>query len=191
MVAVALCALLASAAPPAHGAPDETSDDAPTSASPAEGDPPPQVGDASERIRQVVANERRELESKRAELEQLKVDLKAAEAALDKKIEALKAAVQEKKDLLDKIAALRKTVRNDKIQRLIKLTEKMPPVEAAAYLSKLDEPTASSILQGMRVRQASKVMAALLPKKAASLSRTYLKNDRPVGRPSGGDKPRR
>ena len=158
--------------------------------SPGEEQAPNETEEAPTSIREVVRRERRALESQKAELEQLRIDLKAAEAALDKKIDAMKAIVKKKQDQIDKIKGLREAMLTDKLKRLVKLAEKMPPVEAAAYLSKLDEPTASSILQGMRVRQASKVMAALHPKKAASLSRTYLKNDKPVGRQPGSNKPR-
>ncbi len=138
---------------------------------------------------EAVRQERRALEAQRAELEQMKSDLSVAEASIDARIEALKQVVNENKAILEKTEALRKTILNDKMVRLIKLTEKMPAPEAAAYLSKLDEPTASTILQGVRVRQASKIMAALSPAKAASLSRTYLKYDESSRRRTGTDQP--
>lgn len=164
-------------------------------AAPGKGSDTPSTTSASGRqpptnMREAVLHQRRLLQSEKAELEQLKIDLKAAEAGLDRKIKALQAENKKKEDLIQQLDALHAKVQDKKLTRLVRLTEKMPPPEAAAYLSKLDEPTASSILQGMRVRQASKVMAALHPKKAASLSRTYLKNDKPVGRRSGGNQPK-
>ena len=141
-------------------------------------------------MREAILVQRRALQSEKAELKQLKVDLKTAEEALDAKIKKLQAETKKKEELIKKIKSLREAVLDEKLARLVRLAEKMPPAEAAAYLSKLDEPTASSILQGMRIRQASKVMSALNPKKAASLSRTYLKDDKPVGRRSGGNKPK-
>lgn len=172
-----IAALVISGTPPVQAAPgDAVEDQAPA--------PTSKMSDA---MLAVVQEQRRQLESERAELEQLRIDLKAAEAALDTKLTAVEKAIAEQKSLLQRTEALSKEIKDRKLARLIKLTEKMPPVEAAAYLTKLDEPTASSILQGMRVRQASMVMAALHPKKAASLSRTYLQHDKPVGSPPSRD----
>ncbi|MEO1336812.1 MAG: hypothetical protein AAFV29_14290, partial [Myxococcota bacterium] len=125
--------------------------------------------------------ERHALASEKAELEQRRIDLKTAENAIDAKILRIESLIQQKRDLVERIKKLRTATIDDKLLRLVRLSEKMPPVEAAAYLSKLDESTASRILQGMRVRQASKVMAEFAPKKAASLSKTYLRHDEPVG----------
>ena len=142
-------------------------------------------------IREALQKERRKVESQKAELEQLKIDLKAAEAKLDEKLQQIKQATEAKNKILEKIEQRNKSALGQKLDRLVKLSEKMPPPEAAAYLAKLDSRTASRILQGMRLRQASKVMAALPPKKAATLSRVYLKNDEPIGRRTDPDKPKR
>lgn len=138
-----------------------------------------------------ITKERARLQAERAELEQLRIDLKAAEAALDTKIEALKAARAEQDKTKGEIKQLREALLSEKMQRLIVLAEKMSPAAAAAYLSKMNEATASQILQGMKVRQASKVMGQLRPSKAASLSRRYLRNDSPLARRPGGSKKRR
>lgn len=188
-VSVAFLIFVASPIGRASAAPDDKPDGS-EAASSAERRPTDLASDPVT-MREVLRNERRAVQSEKAELEQLRVDLKGAEAALDKKIEAMKALVKKKQALVEQVKALRETVMQDKLARLVRLAEKMPAPEAAAYLSRLDEPTASSILQGMKVRQASKVMAALHPKKAASLSRTYLKHDKPVGRRPDGNQPRR
>lgn len=188
-VLVALLVLVAIPNGDASAAPDDKSD-GPEAASSQKRRPGDLASDPVT-MREVLRNERRAVQSEKAELEQLRVDLKNAEAALDSKIEAMKALVEKKQKLIEQVKSLRETVMQDKLARLVRLAEKMPAPEAAAYLSRLDEPTASSILQGMRVRQASKVMAALHPKKAASLSRTYLKHDKPVGRRPDRNQPRR
>lgn len=155
-----------------------------------DGDAPPTGGDSAASARAAIKAERARLQAEKAELEQLKIDLKAAEAALQKKIDALKAARAAQDKVKADIQKLRDAVLDEKMQRLVALCEKMQPAAAAAYLSKMKEPTASQILQGMKLRQASKVMAKLSPSKAAALSRRYLKDDSPLSkRPGGG--PRR
>lgn len=152
---------------------------------------PPAEATPPTTVREVIARERRALAVERAELEQLRIDLVAAEAELDEKMKALDELRKKRANLLDKIKAARQTIVDEKIERLVKLVEKMPPGNAALYLATLDEPTATTILQGMRVRQAAKVLAALAPEKAAALSRMYLKDDQPVGHRATRDKSRR
>ena len=164
-------------ATPALAAPGDKVEPRSAAEKPETDKPIPQQDTSALTVREAIKNERRALQSERAELEQLKVDLQAAEAAVDQKIQELQKVVDQKKKILEETKALKEEVLDKRMARLVQLTEKMPPAEAAAYLSKLDEPTASKILQGMRVRQASKVMAALNPKKAASLSRTYLRDE--------------
>lgn len=93
-----------------------------------------------------------------------------------------------KKDVEDKIeqytkilsqveAALKKieSVREEKVEHLVKTYEAMPPEDAALRLSALEEQTAVRILSRMKNKKAAAVMASMEPRKVASLTDGMLK----------------
>jgi flagellar motility protein MotE (MotC chaperone) len=53
---------------------------------------------------------------------------------------------------------------------LVRLYEGMPPKDAALVMGELDPELSTTILLGMRERQAAKVLALLDPKRAAQLT---------------------
>lgn len=135
------------------------------------------------------------LETKAAELAQAQADLKLAEAALDKKLEELKGLIARQEAIKGEIVAEQKRLEDtrnlaadERLTNLAKVTEKMPPAKAAAYLASLEEPTAAGLLKILNVDKAAKIMASLPPSKAAAISRLYLKHDS-VREPTTGRSP--
>lgn len=124
------------------------------------------------------------LEAKAAELAQAQADLKLAEAALDKKLAELKGLIERQEAIKGEIIAeqkrleeTRNVMADERLANLAKVTDKMPPAKAAAYLASLEEPAAASLLKALSVDKAAKIMASLPPSKAAAISRLYLKHD--------------
>lgn len=112
-------------------------------------------------------------------------ELKDKEDALKQREErftVLKKDVEEKIEQYTKIlnqveAALKKieSVKEEKVEHLVKTYEAMPPEDAAVRLSALEEQTAVRILSRMKNKKAAAVMASMEPRKVASLTDGMLK----------------
>ena len=140
--------------------------------------PPPTAGMA-------LAKKEKMLAAREAELEQSMKDLKAVESRLDKKIARLEALIKKRKMVEEKIKSSVKTDKDTRLSRVVAVTGKMPPESAALYLTELSVDTAAKILGGIKPRQAAAIMSAMLPSKAAEISRKYMK----IGKPSPQSSP--
>ena len=62
----------------------------------------------------------------------------------------------------------------EKLAKLVKMYEGMPPEEAAPILESLPEPVVTQILLRMRNRQATRIMGSLSAEKAAEVSKLLI-----------------
>jgi len=115
------------------------------------------------------------VETKGIELKEKEESLKLEEARLN----ALRKDVDEKiasyTRLLAQIESVLKKVelvQGEKIQNVVKAYEVMTAEDAAARLSALDDATVLQIMTRMKSKKAGAIIAAMSPKKAASLTRS-------------------
>jgi len=115
------------------------------------------------------------VEAKRIELKEKEESLRRDEARLN----ALQKDVDEKiatyTKLLGQIESVLKKVelvQGEKIQNVVKAYEVMTAEEAAARLTALDDATTLQIMMRMKSKKAGAIIAAMTPKKAASLTRS-------------------
>jgi len=94
--------------------------------------------------------------------------LKALRKEVDEKIEKYTKLLNELEEILRRVEA----IQDETIMHIVKAYESMPPEEAAARLSVLDESTAIKILLKMRSRKAGVIIALIEPEKAASITKT-------------------
>ena len=106
--------------------------------------------------------------------------------SIDKQHELLKLIVQKMESLavVDSITAVDTaalasliTVSEKQAKDMAKIYDKRKAQEAAVIIDGLDLPIAISVMSKMKKRQAAKVMAALHPSKAITLSREMALND--------------
>lgn len=107
-------------------------------------------------------------------------DLDARERAFEAQAADLKAEESRIRDELARSEAIREEIRGliedldsrhtEQLAGQIQVFEKMRGAQAAAVLAKTDEPTALAILQGMRADKAARVIGAMPPDKAATLT---------------------
>jgi len=118
-------------------------------------------------------------------IEKKQRELKEREDALSKEEERLKAIRKDLDDRMEKYSKLLtqiegvlkklEQVHDDKLDRVVKTYEFMPPEEAAAQLSALPEIVAVKIFTRMKPKKAGSVMAYIEPKKAAALTESMTK----------------
>jgi flagellar motility protein MotE (MotC chaperone) len=115
------------------------------------------------------------VEAKRVELKEKEESLRLEEARLN----ALRKDVDEKIATYTKLLAQIESVlkkaelaQGEKIQNVVKAYEVMSAEDAAARLSALDDATVLQIMTGMKSKKAGAIIAAMAPKKAASLTRS-------------------
>ncbi|GAB4387973.1 MAG: hypothetical protein Kow0025_04600 [Thermodesulfovibrionales bacterium] len=123
---------------------------------------------AGEDIVRMVEQKRGELALKEEELRKEEERLKALRADVDGRIARYSALLEE----IEKALGGLKAAEDEELMHLVKTYEAMQPAEAAARLSILDEATAVRILASMKSKQAGRVMGAMEPGKAASLTKT-------------------
>ncbi len=92
--------------------------------------------------------------------------LNALRKDVDERINKYESLLKEIEHAINKIEA----IKNERIAHLIKIYEAMPAEEAALRLSALDESTAKKVILGMKNKKAAAVLAAMDPKKAASMT---------------------
>lgn len=119
-----------------------------------------------------------------------KAELVSKEEALQKeeqRLNALKKDVDERIDKYTKILAKieeaiknLETVRNERMEHLVKTYEAMPNEDAAARLSALDEPTAVKIIVKMKSKKAGGVMALMATDKAAAITGGILTAEKKI-----------
>lgn len=119
----------------------------------------------------LISKKQKKLKEKEEELKKEEERLMALRKDIDERIERYSRLLAQIEDLLKD---LRKS-RDERLEQVVKTYEAMPPEEAAARISELDEKTATRILSMMKPKKASSIMAAMEPKKVASLTTGILK----------------
>jgi len=121
------------------------------------------------------------IQRKQKELEEKETSLKIEE----QRLETLKKEIDEKirvySELLRKINVILNQMERKKTQDLeylVKVYEAMPPEEAGARLSALEETMAALILKEMKPRKAGAVMATMEPGKVAAITRHLSPRDK-------------
>ena len=97
--------------------------------------------------------------------------LAALDSARQEK-QAQQASIDELKKQVESLQAEKGVAQSVNVKQLAKVYDAMKPVEAAAIISKLDNELVVSLLKMVKKRQAAKIMAALPPERAATLSQT-------------------
>jgi flagellar motility protein MotE (MotC chaperone) len=115
------------------------------------------------------------IETKRIELKEKEDHLKREEQRLN----ILKKAVEEKIETYTKLlaqveATIKKVeqVKGEKLENVVKAYEAMPPEDAAARLSVLDDVTALLIMSRMKSKKAGAIIALMEPRKAAAITKS-------------------
>jgi flagellar motility protein MotE (MotC chaperone) len=115
------------------------------------------------------------IETKRIELKEKEDHLKREEQRLN----TLKKAVEEKIETYTKLlaqveATIKKVeqVKGEKLENVVKAYEAMPPEDAAARLSVLDDVTALLIMSRMKSKKAGAIIALMEPRKAAAITKS-------------------
>jgi flagellar motility protein MotE (MotC chaperone) len=109
-----------------------------------------------------------ELAEKAEALKREEERLNALRKDMDERIDKYTKVLNEIEEVLKKLEA----VKNERMEYLSKTYESMPADEAALRLSEIDEPTAIKIILGMKNKKAAAVIAAMDPKKAASITKS-------------------
>lgn len=124
-----------------------------------------------EDLLKLVDKKQKELKEKEDNLKKEEERLMAIRKDIDERIEKYSKLLVQIEDLLKDL----KKKRDERLEQVVKTYEAMPPEEAAARISELDEKTATRILSMMKPKKASSIMAAMEPKKVASLTTGILK----------------
>jgi flagellar motility protein MotE (MotC chaperone) len=119
----------------------------------------------------LVEKKKKELKEKEESLRKEEERLNILKKEIDEKIDRYSKLLSEIEDALKEI----KKARDERFEQVVRAYETMPPEEAAARLSELDEKTATRILSMMKPKKASAIMAAMEPKKVAVLTERILK----------------
>jgi flagellar motility protein MotE (MotC chaperone) len=99
-------------------------------------------------------------------VENEKQDLRAAEAALEARLLELQKLRDQIREMLTDLDA----EREERVASLVKMFESMRPKQAAAILEVTDDEIALEVLERMNQGKAGKTLAAMDPKRAASLA---------------------
>ncbi|MEO1232657.1 MAG: hypothetical protein AAFZ18_27555 [Myxococcota bacterium] len=144
--------------------------------------PPPSAG-------ALLAERSRQLDAREAELDEAQKDLAAIEKRIEDKIAKLEGLLSQKKQVEKEEMDAAMVEREKRLARMTEVTGKMPPENAAIYLTQLSVDMAAKIVAGIKSRKAAAILAAMDPSKAAEISRKYLKSGkskRPTSVTSGG-----
>ncbi|NWF51688.1 MAG: hypothetical protein HXY47_01225 [Nitrospirae bacterium] len=114
---------------------------------------------------QFIEKKQKELKEKEEILAEEEERLKIIRKDIDDRIEKYSKILTQIENLLKKV----EEVQDEKLDRLVKAYESMPPEEAADKLSALSEPMAIKIINKMKPKKAGAVMAYMDSKKVASL----------------------
>ena len=99
-------------------------------------------------------------------VENEKQDLRTAEAALETRLLELQKLRDQIREMLTDLDA----EREERVASLVKMFESMRPKQAAAILAVTDDEVALEVLERMNQGKAGKTLAAMEPKRAASLA---------------------
>lgn len=120
---------------------------------------------AQDDMLQFIEKKQRELKEKEASLIKEEERLKVIRKDIDERIEKYSKILSQLENLLKKA----EEVQDEKLDRLVKAYESMPPEEAADKLSALSEPMAIKLINRMKPKKAGTIMANMDSKKVASL----------------------
>jgi flagellar motility protein MotE (MotC chaperone) len=188
LIAGAVGLILVGASPAAHAQSERTKAEEAAAALAEEGPkkdlptgaedlPPPSAGE-------LLAERERALDAREAEIEQAEKDLAVAEKKLEARIAKLERLIEKKRRIEQNIRTEAEEEAEARLQRMREVTARMPPENAAAYLTEMPVRTASQILTGIKSRKAAAIMAELPPSKAAEISRKYLKSGKSSRQPN-------
>lgn len=125
----------------------------------------PFSAEAQDDMIQFIEKKQKELKEKEEILAEEEERLKIIRKDIDDRIEKYSKILTQIENLLKKV----EEVQDEKLDRLVKAYESMPPEEAADKLSALSEPMAIKIINKMKPKKAGAVMAYMDSKKVASL----------------------
>lgn len=130
---------------------------------------------AERRIVVQLQEQKRKNEQQAQALEKEKNELNLLRSEVDKKLDQLKVLRKQ----LAALVAEKDAKEQERILQLSKMYNKMDPLKAANIISELDKELAVQILGGMKSKSAGRVLANIVGKKAAALTRAYstLKKD--------------
>lgn len=114
-----------------------------------------------------------DLAKRREKLDERDAALTAREALVDAAEKRMKSRVAELQDLRSSIEALihkYDAQQTKELKSVVKIYETMKPKDAAAILEKLDMPTLLSIVDAMKERKTSAILAAMTPKRAREVT---------------------
>lgn len=117
-----------------------------------------------------------ELEAREAEVEQATKDLELAEKQLNKKIARLETLISERQRIAEGILNKKEQEKLEKLNKMVEVTAKMPPENAALYLLELSIETSAKIVSSLKSRKAAAILSAMPPSSAAEISRKYLES---------------
>ena len=124
-------------------------------------------------------------------LKQREAAIEAREKALDLRESHLKIMETDIKAMVDKYVRLkgeidryesdkavaRRKQEEERVTRLAKIYQSMPPKEAAARIGKMKESTALSLLRKIKEKVAAKILSNMPPAKATRFSERFIKGD--------------
>jgi flagellar motility protein MotE (MotC chaperone) len=115
----------------------------------------------------VIEAKRVELKEKEEALKRDEVRLNALKKEVEARIETYTRLLAQMEEVLKRV----EQVKGDKIENVVKAYEVMPPEDAAARISALDNDTALRIMTRMKSKKAGAIIAVMEPHKAATLTR--------------------
>lgn len=114
------------------------------------------------------------IEAKRLELKEKEETLKRDEVRLNALKKEVESRIETYTRMLVQMEAVLKRVeqvKGDKLENVVKAYEVMPPEDAAARISAMDNDTALQIMTRMKSKKAGAIIAVMEPRKAATLTR--------------------
>ncbi len=131
----------------------------------------PGVALPQEDLMKLVEKKKQELAEKEESLKKEEERLRAIRKDVEERIEKYTKILGRIEESLKTL----ETSRNERLDHLVKVYEAMPPEDAAARLSAMDEPTATRILFRMKSKKAGAVMAVMEPQKAATITESITR----------------
>jgi hypothetical protein len=126
---------------------------------------------AQEDVLKTIVTKQKEIKDKEEALRTEEARLITIRKEVDEKIEKYTKVLAQIESALGKM----EQVKDEKIDYTVKAYEAMPPEDAAARLSALDEAVAVRIISRMKSKKAGAVMAQMQPAKAASITESMTR----------------
>lgn len=143
----------------------------------AESSETPLYGQGANDMAVAIVKRTRELDDRELAVRLEEEKLKSLKLEVEEKVGELKIATAALEALLSQFGEADK----EKIIKLAKVYESMPPEEAATRVEKLEKDLAVRLLKNIKSRQAGKIMAFIEPTIAADLSERFSQSALPKG----------